>query len=114
MACVDELFIGDIGTSIQFLVKECNDTVDPPVEELVDISAATAMQITFLKPDGSTLVVTNPEVAFLTDGTDSIIHYKTIVTDLDVAGTWKAQAKITMPTGAWYTSTISFKVKEVL
>lgn len=117
MACVDELFIGDTGTSIEFLFKECDDTdPDNPVEVLVDISSASAMQIVFLKPDeaGTKLVKTNPDVKFLTDGTDSLIHYLTIVTDLDVAGPWQAQAKITMPTGAWYSSKISFQVKEAL
>ena len=72
------------------------------------------MVITFLKPDETTLVVNNPEVKFLTDGTDSLIHYLTVASDLDQVDTWKAQLRVTMPTGVWYTSTISFKVKEVL
>ena len=114
MACVDELFIGDTGTSIQFLIKECDDTVTPAVETLVDISSATAMQITFLKPDKTTLVKNMPDVKFFTDGTDSLLHYLTIVSDLDIKGTWKAQARITMPSGEWYASIISFKVKAVL
>ena len=116
MACVDELFIGDTGTSIEFLIKECNnDDPDNPVEELVDVSSATAMIITFLKPDATTLVVAMVDgVEFLTDGTDSVIRYLTQSTDLDVAGTWKAQLRVTMLTGVWYTSKISFKVKDVL
>ena len=115
MACVDELFIGDTGTSIEFLIKECDDSdPDNPVEVLVDVSSATTMVITFLKPDATTLVVNNPEVEFLTDGTDSVIRYLTIESDLDVVGTWKGQLRITMLTGVWYTSKISFKVKDIL
>ena len=111
MACVDELFVGDTGTSIEFLVKECDDTVDPPVEVLVDVSSATLIEITFLKPDDTTLPVVG---SFLTDGTDSIVRYITLLNTLDIAGPWKGQAKITMPSGSWYTSKISFTVKDVL
>ena len=115
MACVDEIFLNDVGTSLEFLIKECNNNdPDNPVEELVNISFTTDMVLTFLKPDSTTLVVTNPQVKFLTDGTDSLIHYLTEVGDLDIAGNWKAQLRITMPTGIWYTSKISFKVLEHL
>lgn len=115
MACVDELFVGDEGTSIQFLVKECDDTdPDNPIEALVDISSATAFELTFLKPDKTTLVKTNPDVLFLTDGTDSLVHYVTIAGDIDLKSTWKAQLRVTMPTGRWYTSEIKFKVSATL
>lgn len=114
--CEDELFIGDEGTSIQFLVKECNDSdPDNPFKELVDISSATAFQITFLRPlDATTLVVTDPEVQFITDGTDSLVHYLTISTDLDQEGLWKGQLRVTMPTGKWYASEIEFFVNTPL
>jgi len=112
MACVDELFIGDTGTSVEFLVKECDDSdPDNPVEVLVNVSTATEFQIVFIKPDKTTLVVTNPEVKFLTDGSDSLVHYLTVEADLDQKGTWKAQLRVTMPSGKWYASIISFKVK---
>ena len=114
MACVGELFIGDTGTSIEVLVKECNDKLDPPVEELVDISDATGLQIKFIKPDGSALIKTEPDVKLLTDGTDSLFHYLTLQSDLDQSGNWKAQGKVTMPSGTWYTSTFKFKVNDVL
>jgi len=111
--CEDKFFIGDTGTSIQFLVSECNDSdPDNPVQELVDISSASAMSIIFLKPDATKLTKTEPEVKFLTDGTDSLLHYLTIEADLDQGGPWQAQARITMPTGKWYTSKISFQVYE--
>jgi len=111
MSCVDEIFVGDIGTSIEFLIKECDDSdPDNPVEVLVDVSTATAMQIIFLKQDASTLVVTNPQVRFLTNGEDSIIHYFIVDGDIDQAGYWEAQLKVTLPTGVWYTSKINFTV----
>lgn len=112
MACVDEIYLGDVGTSIEFLIKECNDSdPDKPFEELVDISSATLMNIVFLKPDGTKIPVLG---SFLTDGTDSVLRYITIDGFLDSVGKWKAQAQITMPTGKWYTSLISFKVLEVI
>lgn len=112
MACEDKLFLNDEGTSIRFLVKECNDTdPDNPFEELVDVSSASNIEITFKKPDDTTSVTTG---SFVTDGTDSLIHYITEVSFLDQIGTWKGQARITMPTGKWYTSLISFKVSDKL
>lgn len=113
MACVDELYIEDTGTSIEFLMKECDDSdPDNPVEVVVDISSVTAMDITFVRPDDTTFVKSMPDVSLMTDGTDGLLNYLTIVTDLDMEGNWKAQAKITMPTGSWYSGVISFKVKE--
>jgi len=114
MSCVDELFIGDTGTSIEFLIKECdNSDVDNPVEVIVDVSQATAFQLNFLNPDdGTVLPKTDPEVKLLTDGTDGLVHYLTIETDLSVSGPWKAQLRVTMASGKWYTSKISFTVKE--
>lgn len=114
--CCNEIFIGDTGTSFQFVVYTCDETdPDNHVENLVDVSLASTMVITFLKPiDSSTLVVTNPEVQFLTDGTDSIIHYVTVESDLDQEGYWIAQLKVTMPDGSWYTSKINFDVSTPL
>lgn len=117
MSCVDEIFIGDEGTSIEFLVKECDDSdPDNPIEVLVDISSATSLEIIFLLPDelGTTLLKTEPDVKFITDGTDSLFHYLSIPSDFSIEGTWKAQGRITMPSGKWYTSKISFKVKDVI
>ena len=115
MACEDILFLGDTGTSIEFLIKECdNSDPDNPVEVIVDVHNATTMVITFLKEDGTTSVVTNPAVGFLTDGTDGIIRYITLSDTLDVTGTWKAQLRVTMPGGVWYTTIIKFKVKAIL
>lgn len=112
MSCVDEIYFGDVGTSIEFLVKECNDSdPDNPFEELVDISSATKMDVIFLKPDETNITKIG---VFVTDGTDSLLRYITEADFLDQVGKWKAQARITMPTGKWYTSSISFKVLEPL
>lgn len=113
MSCVDEIYLNDIGTSIEFLVKECDDTdPDNPVEKLVDISSATLMTINFLKPISEAKVPVAG--SFLTDGTDSVLRYISVDGFFDEIGKWKAQAQITMPTGKWYTSSISFKVLDIL
>lgn len=110
--CCQEIFLNDEGTSIQFEVYTCDENSDPRVETGVDISAATAQLITFLKPDGVTTVPKSG--SFLTDGTDFISHYVTEADFLDEIGTWKAQNRITLPGGKWYTSIISFKVVDIL
>lgn len=110
--CTDELFVGDIGTSIEFYIRECDDSdPDNPVSIPVDISTATLLEVIFLKPDQSTFTV---EGELVTDPDDSLMRYITLAGELDLAGPWKSQAKITMPTGLWHTSTVSFKVKDPL
>lgn len=111
MTCLDELYLNDEGTSIEFEVYECDDTVDPPVQNLVNISSATVQAVNFLKPDGTTI---NRTGEFLTDGTDGITRYITVSGDLDVTGPWKAQAVITLPTGKWATSIIEFQVLQTI
>ena len=112
MACTDQIFVGDEGTSIEFEVYECDTSVDPAVSNIVDISTSTAREVIFLKPDGTTS--TGHVGTFLTDGTDGIIKYITVVGDIDQAGPWKAQARITTPNGKWYSSKVSFTVAEPL
>jgi len=113
MLCVANLFMGDVGTSIEFLIKECdNSDTYGYSEKLVDVSTVTFFELTFLKPDDTVLVKTTPDVKFLTDGADLLVHYLTVATDLDQAGKWKAQLRLTMPSGKWYSNRITFQVKE--
>lgn len=109
--CPIQHFVNDIGKSIEFLVKNCDVTVEPSVSTLVDISSATEQDITFIKPDGTNLDVTG---SFLTDGTDSISRYVTIDGDLDLAGDWEGQLRIKLSDGQFYSSIIEFEVEEHL
>lgn len=101
MAC-EEIHVNDIGTVFRGTVYE-----DCDAQTLVDISTASVMVMYFQKPDGS--VVTQTAV-FSTDGTDGKMQYTTIASDLDQAGSWKMQGKVTLPAGDWHTDIHKFKV----
>lgn len=98
MAC--EIHLGDIGTAFRLTILDCSGTP-------VDISAASAMEVIFRKPDSTVVVQTG---VFYTDGTDGIVQYVTIANDLDQTGTWKIQAEVTLPTGTWSSNVETFKV----
>lgn len=63
-----------------------------------NISSASAASLKFRKPDGTAIIktLTLPD-DFYTDGQDGILKYGPVLeTDLDLAGTYKVQALITM------------------
>lgn len=102
MACSDEIHLNDVGTSLEFEITECDGGVSTPV----DITAATVIEIKFVKKDGTPLEVLG---SIYTDGpngdgTDGIVQYITLDGDIDVLGRWEAQVIITFPTGKYYSS----------
>lgn len=101
MTCsVEEVHLYDIGTIIDVPLLDC----DLPAE---DIDSATVKQILFKKPSGA---VVTKDAIFKTDGTDGILRYVTITDDIDEVGTWKIQARVTLPSGTWSSSIDKFKV----
>lgn len=100
MAC-NEIHVGDIGTVFQATIQDdCSGAI-------VDISGAIAMNLVFQKPDGT---VVSQTAVHLTDGTDGIMQYVTVLDDLDQAGSWKIQGFVQLPTGSWSTDIHKFKV----
>jgi len=95
----EEIHVGDIGTAFRVALLDG--------ETPVDVSGATALTIFLKKPDSTVLTKT---AAFYTDGSDGIIQYVSVEDDLDLAGTWRIQARATLPTGTWSSSTGRFKV----
>ncbi|WP_299077914.1 hypothetical protein [uncultured Paraglaciecola sp.] len=71
----DKISSRDIGTDLQVTFKEEG--------AIVDISAATAVEIELTKPDGTKVVRT---ASLLTDGTDGIAHYATTDGDRETSG----------------------------
>ena len=65
-------------------------TVTDQAGAIVDLSGMVSKDITLKKPNPDNTTVTKP-AAFVTDGTDGKIEYKTTTTDLDVSGVWSAQ-----------------------
>lgn len=98
---VEKIHINDIGTSIRIQVQE--DGVN------VDISGAATLQIRLKKPSG---ISTTYSAAFVTDGTDALMHYVTASGDLDEVGTWRIQGFVIFPasSGEFNTDSDSFKV----
>jgi|PlaIllAssembly_1097288.scaffolds.fasta_scaffold2069334_1 hypothetical protein len=97
--CVQEIHLGDIGTVFEVELKDCTT--------VVDLSTATIMEILFQKPDGTTVT---KSAEFTTDGADGKIRYITVANDIDVTGSWKLQARVTLPTGTWSSNIEKFKV----
>jgi hypothetical protein len=73
----------------------------------VDISSATGLTIYIRQPDGTVLTRSG---TLNGDGTDGKMYYLTAAGDLDAAGQYKIQGKVTLSSGTFYTSISTFKV----
>ncbi len=99
-----DIRVGDIGTIFRLTIV---DKVDDPV----NISAATLMEVRFGKPGG---VSVDLPAAFETDGVDGVIVYTAVSGDLDLSGRWRIQAHIVSPAGEWRSEIETFQVAENL
>jgi hypothetical protein len=95
----DEIHALDEGTELRITVKD--DGV------IVDLSSASSLEFLIRKPDGSLLTVV---ADLFTDGTDGILTYTTVSGDTDIAGLYKIQAKVTIGSGLFYSSSAAIKV----
>lgn len=95
--------IGDLGTVFECTIKNQDAAV-------VDVSAATTLQIVFQKPTGIGVAKT---AVFVTTGTDGKIKYTTTVaSDLDTAGHWRLQGRVTLSaTQEWRSDIHEFEVE---
>jgi hypothetical protein len=91
---MSKIYVGDIGTDIRL---DCGS----------DISTATETNIEVLKPDGSTETWTGTIVD------DNFISHITVDGDLDMKGSYKVQAAVTMPAWEGRGETTSFIVYDV-
>lgn len=87
----DKVYIGDTGTAVE-------------LDTGVDLSGATVTEIAVQKPDGSAATW----AASVTGSTK--LRYVSLAATFDQAGTWRVQAKVTLPSGAWRGETAEFKV----
>ena len=99
MALVEEVHLDDIGTVFRVTMYDGSD--------LLDISAATDMKIIFQKADAS---VVEKTAVHYTDGTDGKMQYVSASGDLNIAGNWKIQAFVQLPSGQWKSNIEKFKV----
>jgi hypothetical protein len=72
---------GDFGFIIRVLFLDQDGSV-------LDLSAATTKSVTLIAPSGAAKGRT---AAFTTDGTDGLLQYETVATDIDEAGGWRFQ-----------------------
>lgn len=100
MAQVAEFQRGDVGAVLRLTIKDGGSAVN--------ISGASAKKFELAKPDGTLTEVT---AVFVTDGTDGKLKWTTTsANDLDQAGPWSVQAKITDAGGPWRTRPVDFYV----
>lgn len=78
--------VGDVG--IQIIVQVIDQDGD-----ILDIGDASALKIKLQKPDGTAV---DKGAALLTDGSDGKMYYTTQTNDLDQAGIWQVQGKLTL------------------
>ena len=96
-----EIHVGDVGTRFLVTINDGSNTVN--------LTDATLRQLNFRKPD-DTVVYRTASVAG--DGSESsgVMFYDTVLGDLDVAGSYKLQGKVTIPSGTYFTDIYTFKV----
>jgi hypothetical protein len=93
--------VDDWGTPFAMTIYDSRNTV-------LDLSSASPITIIFTKPDSSQFV---REASFVTDGTDGKIEYTIQDGEIDTAGDWKYQGRITFINGSWSTDLIPFVVE---
>lgn len=97
---VAEIHAGDTGTAIRLHLID-QDGRD------VDVSGASTIEFTFVSPAARRLVVA---AAPVTDGKDGRVQYVPAEEDLDIAGSWKLQARTVIGSGRWRSNVIRFTV----
>lgn len=115
MACVDELHVGDIGTSIELEITECDSTGT----SAVDITTADSLTVRFQKVAPTYTVIERIGTIYTGgtngDGTDGIVQYITVAGDIDQVGKWKIQAIVDFPVGSkFHSSIVKMSVKDNL
>ena len=100
-----EIHVGDIGTIFEVEVIECNLVTG--LDEVVDISASTTMQLKFQKSGGTTITKT---ASFSDAGVDGKIRYVSVSGDLDQPGQWRLQAYLISPSWTLSSSIGCFEV----
>ena len=80
---MSDIFVGQT-LKLQFTIVDQDGNV-------VDLTNVITKDLCFVKPDKT--IISRP-TTFTTDGSDGVIEYTTVSADLDLAGSWKVQAKI--------------------
>lgn len=84
--------VGDVGTAFEVTIKDQDGAV-------VNLAGASALVMTFQKPDGTS---SNKPAQLSSTGADGKMKYVTITGDLDQNGTWAIQGHVTLSDGDWH------------
>ena len=95
----NEIHVDDVGTRFIMTIKE-GTTV-------VNISSANPLSVFIKKPDD---VVLARSGTLSTDGTDGKMYYDIASGDLDAAGHYKLQGRVSLGTSTYYTTIHNFQV----
>jgi hypothetical protein len=94
--------VGDIGFEVILIITREGVALD--------VAPASSLQMLFRAPDGRSKTFT---ALLKTDGTDGKVYYRTAAaSDLDMAGIWETQVKLTLGSFTGYTSRAFMPVKD--
>lgn len=100
---LSHIVAGDYGQVLTLTVT------DVDTEVAADISTyAVSQQMQFKNPSGSIVTRT---AAFVTDGTDGLIKYTTVVADFPVPGTWHIRCVLTSSGARLCSAWVEFDVE---
>ena len=103
---------GDIGTIFKQTIVDPEKKTDLyPDGTPIDVSTASTKFIYFQKPDGTKMKKT---ATFYTDGTDGIIQYIAVLSDIDQTGIWQVQGYVETSDGKFFTEKTTFNVLSTL
>jgi hypothetical protein len=112
-----EIYIGDVGKVLELEFRDYTDVDGEYTDNgSLDISSATEITFTFLKPDGTTVAKTQGAVKITLsgDGKDGKARYTSEAAFLDVAGTWRYQGKVEFGAVVHFSEPVEFPVKDPL
>jgi hypothetical protein len=95
----NEIHVNDVGTTFQLTFKDDGS--------IVDVSSASAVEVLLMGPDDTAVTKT---ATLVSDGTDGKVKYVTVSGDIDTAGTWKIQGKVTFATNIYNSDVHTFTV----
>lgn len=94
-----EIHVNDVGT--RFLATITDDG------NIVNLTNNPNVSVIIKKP--SDQIIYRSGLVY-TNGSDGKVYYDTVAGDLDEAGLYKLQCRVSLPSGTYYTDIHSFKV----
>jgi hypothetical protein len=106
MTVKPDMHVGDYGTAFIMTV------LDRATNKALPLSGVTTMIILFRAPEDVETFVRNAVMATPPLGADGKLKYIFQEGDIEIAGTWEAQALVRAPEGQWHTDITTIEVGE--